>query len=120
MIRAIRRPLLAVGAGDHGLPKLHRQPYSCCFVAFPLPCCLRPQPPFFKARRAMRSCSPLRAAVSSMVRSIPFSRRDTPPPPLRAGVAVPPRCKGQEKLPKRHTCCVSAAPGDAFPISTII
>src|SRR6266446_6016233 len=53
-----------------------------------------------------------------MARRVPFSLRSTPPPPLKAGVASPPRCTGREKLPARHPCGVSAALGDAFPIRT--
>ena len=40
-------------------------------------------------------------------------------PILSAGGASLPRGKGRDKLPERHTCCVPAALGDAFPIRTI-
>ena len=45
--------------------------------------------------------------------------RSTPPQPLRAGVASLPQCEGREKRPERHICCVPAAFGNVFPISTI-
>src|ERR1043166_644436 len=54
-----------------------------------------------------------------MTRSVPVSMPSTPPQLLRAGVAPPPQGKGRAKLPERHTCCVPAALGNAFPISTI-
>ena len=57
--------------------------------------------------------------MPSLTRSVPFSLRSTPPQLLRAGVASPPRCQGRETLPERHTCGVSAVPGDAVPRSTI-
>jgi|SoiMethySBSTD1v2_1073268.scaffolds.fasta_scaffold500622_2 hypothetical protein len=37
--------------------------------------------------------------------------------PFLSGVASPPRGKGREKRPERHTCGVPAARGDALPRS---